>query len=573
MEAVQCRGAQQCAPKASDERGSFVAKVDGIRIDGHGSSEDVARGWDVFDVHFTPSPVNSRPQEVCLLLENAGKLQVNFNVKFPNDSDVEVEPWADPGEPTPDELMRANILDSRLFEVQPRSGSLGAGEALTLKVSYKYTMLEYDGVHVLPVELALENGKHVILRLKGRTLAHNQPLLFSGGRNDVRLADVPIGCSDPCSQTFEVQNTSAVDVDVRIDKSNLEAVVEENYGFPVIRCTNDARWITVPAFRSFNLAFVFHPIEAKPHDGIVAVEYGPAASSNSDDAELQRIELRVRGSGFVPNVAPNATRGAYGEPWSLKSTHAAGLPQTQLLGLSNQLGSFAVDSIIFGAVQRGALIRRFTVLRNLSGHHLRFTFDEENDFLRDNVIQISPVSGTLAPGAVCAMKVVLRADEVLSPKILQSSIACFLTTCGGSDGPGGGTRVGTKQSIRVRSVSRASSSAAKKRHLKRVDSRSHQSVVERSTASRDNRLREAALMRQLKSGGGQTGGLASAGSADDFLSSMGDYPMSPAASASHMESCLESVAGGMSRALTASPASGIAPFLQLPTLFATVLRL
>ena len=196
-------------------------------------------GWDVFDLTFTPSPVDSRMQEICMLLSNTGKLPVNFTIKFPNDSDIEVEPWADPGEPTPEELMRTNILDSQLFDVQPRRGSLAAGESLTLRVSYKYTMLEYDGVHVIPVELNLENGKSVILRLVGKTLARDEATLFLGGRSTLQLVDVPIGVTEPCLQSFEVQNTSAVDVDVRLDTSQLESLVQENYGFPVLQCTSE----------------------------------------------------------------------------------------------------------------------------------------------------------------------------------------------------------------------------------------------------------------------------------------------------------------------------------------------
>ena len=133
----------------------------------------------------------------------------------------------------------------------------------------------------------------------------------------------------------------------------------------------------------------------------------------------------------------------------------------------------------------------------------------------------------------------------------------------------------------MRSVSRASSSAAKKRQLKRVESHNHQSVVERSTASRDNRLRETALMRHLKSGGDPHGALVSAGkglvASADFFASSADYPKSPGGSTTYGESLFDpratsignaSVVGG-NRALTASPASGIAP---LPSTANSVVR-
>lgn len=35
-------------------------------------------------------------------------------------SKIDVEPWADPGEPTEDEAFEKAILDRKIFEIQPK---------------------------------------------------------------------------------------------------------------------------------------------------------------------------------------------------------------------------------------------------------------------------------------------------------------------------------------------------------------------------------------------------------------------------------------------------------------------
>ena len=451
--------------------------------------------WDTFDLAFTPAPANSPPEVISLLLKNTGYLPVSFRLKFPNDSDIEVEPWADAGEPTPEELMRTNILDSGLFDIQPRSGSLAAGEALTIKLSYKYTMLEYDGTHVIPVELCLENGKHVILRLIGRTLDQGQPLLFFPGLAEkVWLKDVPIGSATPCEQSIQVHNPSAVGVDVRIDAGELDELTRANYDFCVLDCAKKAGCLSIAPFSSCEIPFVFAPIEAKEYSAAIHLDYGPIDDFSEERDERFRLTLPIAGRGFIPG---ETAASSYGRAWFVSPGEPErGPPKAQLLALANQLGMFAVDNMSFGAAPQGAIVRRVTALKNLSSHHLRFQFDEDCPLLKSGWMQIQPISGTVAPGAFVALKVTLRADQIAEPCIVEKTIGCVVTTIGGESG--GLERASLKHG---RSVSRASSAGTKERRLKREETHAHQSVMERSTASRDNRLRETAIMRQLKSGG------------------------------------------------------------------------
>ena len=47
---------------------------------------------------------------------------------MPNDSEIEMETWADPGEPSTEQAFEKDILEKKIFTIEPRRGSLAPGE-------------------------------------------------------------------------------------------------------------------------------------------------------------------------------------------------------------------------------------------------------------------------------------------------------------------------------------------------------------------------------------------------------------------------------------------------------------
>ena len=47
---------------------------------------------------------------------------------MPNDSEIEMESWADPGEPTSEQAFEKHILAKKIFVIEPKTGSLMPGE-------------------------------------------------------------------------------------------------------------------------------------------------------------------------------------------------------------------------------------------------------------------------------------------------------------------------------------------------------------------------------------------------------------------------------------------------------------
>jgi hypothetical protein len=81
--------------------------------------------WDFGKV---PIKNGSKPRKIILTLKNVGGVAADFRFKMPNDSEIEMEAWADPGQPTPEQAFEKHILNKKIFVIHPKFGSLAPGE-------------------------------------------------------------------------------------------------------------------------------------------------------------------------------------------------------------------------------------------------------------------------------------------------------------------------------------------------------------------------------------------------------------------------------------------------------------
>ena len=81
------------------------------------SMDDLIRNLTVFNWDFgkIPSKYGTKPRKITLTLKNIGGVQANWQFKMPNDNEIEMESWADPGEPTPEKAFEKHILDNKIF--------------------------------------------------------------------------------------------------------------------------------------------------------------------------------------------------------------------------------------------------------------------------------------------------------------------------------------------------------------------------------------------------------------------------------------------------------------------------
>ena len=69
-------------------------------------------------------------------MKNVVGVETKWIFKLPNDSNVELEPWADQGESTPEQAFEQHIIDNSIFMIEPRTGSLKPGVQTEVNVYY-----------------------------------------------------------------------------------------------------------------------------------------------------------------------------------------------------------------------------------------------------------------------------------------------------------------------------------------------------------------------------------------------------------------------------------------------------
>jgi hypothetical protein len=102
------------------------------------SAEEMANSLTRFDWDFgkIATKRGSNPRRITITLKNIGGVPAHWCFKFPNDSDIELEPWVDVGEPSPDQAFEKTVLDYNIFKIEPRNGTLEPGEQRDLVVFY-----------------------------------------------------------------------------------------------------------------------------------------------------------------------------------------------------------------------------------------------------------------------------------------------------------------------------------------------------------------------------------------------------------------------------------------------------
>ena len=100
-------------------------------------------------------------------MKNVGR-ETERIFKLPNDSEAELEPREDTGEPTLEQAFEQHIIDNSIFMIEPRTGSLKLWEQKDVNVYYVSEEVEF---HHLKVILYISHGKPIIQHFKGETLS------------------------------------------------------------------------------------------------------------------------------------------------------------------------------------------------------------------------------------------------------------------------------------------------------------------------------------------------------------------------------------------------------------------
>jgi len=199
------------------------------------SIHDLQKNLKIFDWDFGKIPIKkgSRPRVITLTLKNIGGVRASWCFKMPNDEEIELEPWADPGEPTPEQAFEKHILENKIFHIEPRRGELDPGQQMDLNVFYYPKEIN---AHHLKVFFAILNGKPLIMNLKGETLSRRPHMQLL--KDTYHLPPVPIGLEWPITYPIEAKNLGITKLRYQIDTQAVEKLNQENYDFRIFEIRN-----------------------------------------------------------------------------------------------------------------------------------------------------------------------------------------------------------------------------------------------------------------------------------------------------------------------------------------------
>ncbi|KAF4747878.1 hypothetical protein FOZ63_013234, partial [Perkinsus olseni] len=121
------------------------------------------------------------------------------------------------------------VMDEHLLDVRPRQSLIEPGKTVHIKFTYRFA---YVGMHVLPVVLQVEHGKHLRLYLTGTTLPRAVPRL-SVRQENIVFDPVPIG-RGACVHAIELSNIGGCPCTWRIRSDSIDKLNKANYDFKVL---------------------------------------------------------------------------------------------------------------------------------------------------------------------------------------------------------------------------------------------------------------------------------------------------------------------------------------------------
>ncbi|KDO31856.1 hypothetical protein SPRG_03776 [Saprolegnia parasitica CBS 223.65] len=370
----------------------------------------------VFPLQFTPNVVGAPTEDVCIQLRNPGSLVVDFRIFYPNESDIEIEPWADTSEPTTDELRQNIIIDSKLFTVAPRKGVLQPHQSLLLRLSYSYASMQYDGVHDLQLLVSVSQGKKMMLSLHGRTLPKATPFLFLPRTNWV-LSPVLLSESGrkehlharPALQQFQVFNRGDTPFLLDVDDSDLARINATSHNFPIFDCLTQR--VSVPPNASVFLDLEFCPLEQLTYHGTLLLSVEGLESGYQD-----QVKLPIVARGY------DGTKTTFAETRDMMVT--GGPPRIQQSPPESR-AALSCDILDLGHVCVHTEHTRLVVLTNLSATAtLSFAWDASHHLVHANRVRFFPMQGKLQPLEHCMVRVTIApaADLV----VIDHDIACWV---------------------------------------------------------------------------------------------------------------------------------------------------
>lgn len=363
-----------------------------------------------FPLIFTPGPIGTPDEVVMMQIQNYGSLTVEFLIRLPNESEVEIEQWADTGEPSAKELRENIIIDQKIFQISPSQGTLQPHECVTISIRYAYKSNKFEGKHVLPVILQIDKGKQFIFDLEGKTLRKLEPYLFMTSPT-FQLSPVLIGDSYPPVQTTELFNPGETALEFKIDTQPLKDMRQENYDIQVLQCLTPEG--TIGPRGSTVVEWICNPLEAKSYSCSFKLMY----QGMTQPQYCETRSISIAGCGY--HSAQDTLSSIRSKIW----TNPA--PQKQRLIPESQKATLSTNLLEFGHIPFRSTHYRLVVLRNHQDKGLiAFRWDENHPLIASGLINVHPIHGKIEPLEHVVVRITITAGS--TARVVDVDVPCFL---------------------------------------------------------------------------------------------------------------------------------------------------
>lgn len=352
----------------------------------------------IMDFNFGAAPLGGEPCMVHLNLQNTGTVPAEWAFLYPSDLQLELEYWAETGEYDEDELHEMQVMDSKLFSIEPRGGKLLPGESHTVTLTYSHTLI---GTNRLPVLFKVMRGREILVNFIGVTVDPDSYYVHFANTRHL-FEPVPVGGSSPPIQVYELYNGGATLVKYELDKEPLAQVQAQNYGCRIFECLNPSG--EIPPGCAALIYWQFAPLEARTYMVDIPVRIVGG----------ETVLVTFTGVGYDQRIM--------GDTLPVSDMGSTTVPDKQVVQVPKQLSYLSVECIPFGDVPLYAVSHRMFFLTNSSKDHIiSFRWVLEGSAL-EQVVMIEPDHGFLKPQKNVLLKISFFSCG--NPSLYDMDIVC-----------------------------------------------------------------------------------------------------------------------------------------------------
>jgi hypothetical protein len=328
--------------------------------------------------------------KAVLTVKNIGGVQATFKFVLPSDNELEMEAWADPGDPTSDEAFEKYILDNRIFTISPREARLECGQSFDVELAYNPPEV---GQHYLNILFQIIHGKPVVLKLKGECLPAKRGFVQLPLKKYV-FDPLPIGLRIGVTQSVPLKNFGTGKAHYEVDVAALMEFNRQNYSFPVFEVQNPTGRLGPK--EQIYLYLTFKPLES------IEYNFDLLINIKESSGDTQTLKLALTGQGYHSRV----------QAVPQSPTLFVGLPLFRCSFASHcSSAGFSVEEVDFGQVRPHTSVNRLAIMYNRStASELRFKFKSTGLDFNDHLV-VEPSAGIIGAESHCTLRLSLKPSD------------------------------------------------------------------------------------------------------------------------------------------------------------------